>query len=325
MPDPGLFALLALAFAQVGQGQVAEATKTYEGLGKVGPEGASFTASGLADLAIYQGRFSDAERMLAQGAAADLTAETPDKAARKFATLAEVQLLRQQKAAAAAAAEKALSNSQAVKIRFLAARVFLEAGAAARAKTLAAGLAAELQAEPQAYASIIEGLTALHAGDARQAIKALTAANGLLDTWIGHFYLGRAYLEAGAFPQADSEFDRCIKRRGEALALFLDEEPTYGSFPTVYYYQGRVREGLKSTKFGGIVRRLSRHSRTVHRRSSRPRSPPARGCERSAITAQRFRQPGVPLEGSAAGSGSTQPPSWFSYFTNCIWNVGLGE
>jgi tetratricopeptide (TPR) repeat protein len=221
----------------------------YEGLGKLGPEGGSFTASGLADLAIYEGRFSDAERILAKGAADDLTSGIPDRAARKLTTLADVHLLRQQKAAAAAAAEKALSSSQAVKIRFLAARVFLEAGAAARTKTLAAGLAAELQAEPQAYGSIIEGLTALNAGDARQAIKVLTAANTLLDTWIGHYYLGRAYLEAGAFPQADSEFDRCIKRRGEALALFLDEEPTYGYFPTVYYYQGRVREGLKSTKF----------------------------------------------------------------------------
>ena len=54
-------------------------------------------------------------------------------------------------------------------------------------------------------------------GDPRQAIKALTEANTLLDTWIGRFDLGRAYLEAGLFTQADSEFDRCIKRRGEAL------------------------------------------------------------------------------------------------------------
>ena len=26
--------------------------------------------------------------------------------------------------------------------------------------------------------------------------------------------------------------------------MFLDEEPTYGYLPPVYYYQGRVREGL---------------------------------------------------------------------------------
>ena len=71
----------------------------------------------------------------------------------------------------------------------------------------------------------------------------------LLDTWIGRFDLGRAYLEIGAFTEADSEFDRCIARRGETLALFLDEVPTYGYFPQVYYYQGRVREGLKSEGF----------------------------------------------------------------------------
>ena len=51
------------------------------------------------------------------------------------------------------------------------------------------------------------------------------------------------------FAQADSEFDRCIKRRGEALALFIDEEPTYGYLPPVYYYQGRAREGLKTDGF----------------------------------------------------------------------------
>ena len=77
----------------------------------------------------------------------------------------------------------------------------------------------------------------------------LSEATTLLDTWIGRFDLGRAYLAAGAFPQADSEFDRCLKRSGEALSLFLDEEPTSGFLPPVYYYQGRVREGMKSAGF----------------------------------------------------------------------------
>jgi tetratricopeptide (TPR) repeat protein len=178
-----------------------------------------------------------------------LKALDADRAATKFAALANVQLLRQQNRAAIAAADKALTNSNAVKIRFLTARVFVEAGAAVKAKALSAALASELQAEPRAYAKIIDAEAALEAGEARQAITLLNEANMLLDTWIGHFDLGRAYLEAGAFAQADSEFDRCLKRRGEALALFLDEEPTYGYLPPVYYYQGRVREGLKSTGF----------------------------------------------------------------------------
>ena len=242
--------LLAMAFAQLGQNQLLQATETYEKLRKVDELGVSQAASGLGDLAVYEGRFSDAVRILGQGAAADLASKNSDRAAAKLAALAHAELLRGQKGIAIAAAERALVSSNAVKIRFLTARVFVEVGEIARARALAADLASELQAEPQAYAKTIEGELFLKNGDARQAIAALTAANGLLDTWIGHFDLGRAYLEAGAFTQADSEFDRCLKRRGEALALFLDEEPTYGYLPPVYYYQGRVREALHSAGFG---------------------------------------------------------------------------
>ena len=75
-----------------------------------------------------------------------------------------------------------------------------------------------------------------------------------MDTWIGHFDQGRAYLDLGAFAQADSEFDRCITRRGEALSLFVDPWPTYGYFPPVYYYLARVRQELKSPDFPELYR-----------------------------------------------------------------------
>ena len=79
------------------------------------------------------------------------------------------------------------------------------------------------------------------------AVTTLREANELFSTWLGEFDLGRASLEAAAFTQADSAFDICLnRRRGEALALFVDEEPTYAYLPQVYYYQGLVREGLKS-------------------------------------------------------------------------------
>jgi hypothetical protein len=152
------------------------------------------------------------------------------------------------------AAELALQYSKTVPIRFFAARTFAEADALAKAEPLATGLAAELAAEPQALGKIVQGEIALKKKNAREAIKILTEANAILDTWLGHFDLGRAYLETGAFLQADSEFDRCIKRRGEALSLLVDEEPTFTYFPAVYYYQGRVREGLKTAAFADAYR-----------------------------------------------------------------------
>jgi tetratricopeptide (TPR) repeat protein len=247
--EPDALSMLALAFAQLGQGQLSEAKATYENLRKINAQGASNAASGLGDLAAYEGRFSDAARILEQGAKADVSSMNPDRAATKFVSLAHVHLLRGQKMPAVAAAERALANSKAVNIRFLAARTFVEVGEIAKARPLIAGLATEVQVEPQAYAKLVEGVALMKKGAWRQAIEALTDATSLADTWIGHFDLGRAYLGAGQPTQADSEFDRCITRRGEALSLFLDEEPTFSYLPTVYYYQGRAREEMKTEGF----------------------------------------------------------------------------
>ena len=248
--EPTDLIILALAFSQLGQGQVPEAAESYKRLATISPRGASWSSSGLADIALYEGRFSDAVRGFEQGAGADMAAKMPDRAARKLVSVAYARLLQHQNAAARAAAEKALSNSKAPGLQLLAARIFVETGAIPKARELAAAFASQLTAESHAYGKIIEGEIALKNDDPRQAVKVLTDANGILDTWLGQFELGRAYLEAKAFTQADSAFDRCInKRRGEALALFADEEPTWGYFPIVYYYQGRVREGMNNPGF----------------------------------------------------------------------------
>ena len=242
--------LMTLAYAQMGQNRFDQAEATYRNLEKTGPEGASMAANGFADIAVYQGRFNDAVRLLERAAQADVAAGQRDYAADKYSALAHVQMLREQKAPAIAAAQHALDLSSQAKTRFLAARVFVAAGETAKAKALASGLAMEILVEPQAYAKLIEGEMDLKAGDARAAVQAFVQGNVFLDTWIGRFDLGRAYLEIPtALTDADSEFERCINRRGEAMELFMDDVPTYGYFPAIYYYQGRVREGLKTAGF----------------------------------------------------------------------------
>lgn len=243
------YGFVALAFAQLGQNQLQQAGDTYGRLATISALGASLSASGLADIALYEGRFADAAAIFEKGAAADLAAGNSDRGAAKLAALSYTRLLQNRPGPAIALAKQALASSQIVKIRFLAARTLIEAGELAEARKLADGLGAEFQAEPQALARVLEGEIALKNGQPREAIKVLTEANGQLDTWVGRFDLGRAYLEAGAPTQADAEFDRCIRRRGETLALLLDEEPTFGYFPPVYYYQGRVREEMKTARF----------------------------------------------------------------------------
>jgi tetratricopeptide (TPR) repeat protein/predicted Ser/Thr protein kinase len=244
----------ALAEAQLGQGQVDKAGESYHQLEKFGALGQSTAADGLADLAAYQGKYADAANILAKGAATDVTNKMADNAARKFVALANIEVLQGHQAAALPDIGKALASSQSTPIKFLAASAYVDAGDSAKAQKLSMSLSSELTAEPQAYGKIVAGMIALKKKDANEAVKQMTAANNLLDTWIGRFELGQAYLGAGAFMEADSEFDQCMKRRGEAIELFMDNVPTYAYFPPVYYYQGRVREGMKSEGFADFYK-----------------------------------------------------------------------
>jgi tetratricopeptide (TPR) repeat protein len=242
-------AYLNLAEAALGQEQLDAAVQSYQELEsnpKTGPVFVSMGQFGLADVAAYQGKFQDAARILEQGAAADLAAKLDENAARKYAALAHVELMRGRDAPAIDDVGKALATAQTVPIKMLSGLAYAEAGQHAKAEKIASALSSELSAEPQAYGKIIAGVIALKKHNAREAIKQISDANNMLDTWIGRYELGRAYLEADAFTEADSEFDRCSKRRGEIIELFLDNVPTYSYYPYVLYYQGRVSDGLKS-------------------------------------------------------------------------------
>ena len=79
-----------------------------------------------------------------------------------------------------------------------------------------------------------------------EAVASFEEAQKLADTWLGRFDLGRAYLVAKQYPDAENEIDLCMKRRGEASAVFLDDEPTIRYVPPVFYYLGVARAALES-------------------------------------------------------------------------------
>jgi eukaryotic-like serine/threonine-protein kinase len=248
-------AYLVLAEAQLGQGQIDNAAASYQKLQTFGPAATSTANAGLADLAAYQGKDADARRILTDGAAADLAAKDTNSASRRYVALGNIEDLHGNHASAVSYSDKALANSKITSIEFLAARTYLDAGEFAKAQKLATTLSSSLSSESQAYGRIIDGLIALKKKDTNGAVREIKAANSLLDTWIGHFDLGRAYLDAGAFTEADAEFDECAKRQGEAIELFDDNVPTFAYFPAVYYFQGRAREGMKSGSFADYYKK----------------------------------------------------------------------
>lgn len=235
------------AIPQLGLGNPEEAIATYHQLEKLGPDGVSAAAAGLADVALYQGRIPDAIKILEQGISDDTTNKNPDGAAGKLATLTQAQLLAGNPSEAERTADRALATSHEVPIQFWAARAYIGANQDAKALAIADDLGGRLDADPEAYGKLIEGEIQLRHGKPQDALKLFLDARKIADTWMGHFDAGRAYVDAGTFAEADSELDVCQKRRGETAALFLDESPTYYLFPPVYYFLGRAQEGLKSS------------------------------------------------------------------------------
>ncbi len=241
-----VLAYVGMALSQTGKGDLEAATETWRKLQATGPDGTSAAMVGLADLAMYQGQYSEAASILEKGAQADEANKNPEAAAIKWADLAQANVQMVRLGPAKAAIEKAVAESKDTGVMFWAARTYEEMNQDAKALDIARQLSSRLEPDPQAYAKVIQGELELRHGRAREAVALFTDAQKLADTWLGRFDLGRAYIELGAFPQADSALEICLKRRGEATAVFLDENPSYHLLPPLYYYLGRAQEGLKS-------------------------------------------------------------------------------
>jgi len=236
-------AYVAIALSQLASGRPAEAAKSYETLATLPGAAAWFAAGGLADLALHEGRLSDAARILE---AAISTEQNPSRKARLLVTLAETRTLQGRAKDATALAKQALALNPGEGVTFLAGRVLSDTGQYALALELVGRLLKRFDPESLAYARVLEGKIALDRGDPRKAIERFKTAQQFADSWLGRFGLGMAYLAAGAFAEADSEFDLCLTRRGEATAVLLDDMPTFHLEAPVHYFQGRVDEALGS-------------------------------------------------------------------------------
>jgi len=239
-------ALRTMGLAALALGHNDEAKQDYEKVKDLGAYGTSIAASGLADLALFEGRLPDAESILEQAITSDVAGKDTESAADRTAALAQTQWELGKSSAALSSAGRATSDSKEPGVLYRAGQVYLAAGQEANALQTVGPLAERLESEPRLYAKLITGEALLKKGKPRDAMESFQEAQKLADTWLGHFDLGRAYLDAGAYTEASSEFDVCLERRGEITSVFLDDIPSYHLLPPVYYYQGRAREGLKS-------------------------------------------------------------------------------
>ena len=166
--------------------------------------------------------------------------------ARLVVTLAEVRQLQGENASAVTLAEDALTRDTDQTVVLLVGRVLVGAGRLNRTLELATNLSARIDQEAQHYGKLLEGEVSLERGDARSALAKFREAQRLTDSWMGRFGLGRAYLASDKYAEAGSEFDRCLRRQGEASTVLLDDIPTFRLLPPVYYYVGRAAAALNN-------------------------------------------------------------------------------
>lgn len=239
-------ALVTIGLAQVGEGNFDKAAETIQKLSTLSQDGASYAASGLADMALYRSQPAAAIDALQKGIQENLAKKNTDAAAKKYAMLAEAYLMQGKKSDARAAIEKGVATDK-VAIVFRAGRVYAQLGDAPKASAMAAELLKSVDPMPQGQGKLVQGEVELSRGRAREAIQLFQESQRISDTWLARLDLARAYIAASAFTDANTELDISIRRRGETTDIYADEEQTFRFFPPTYYYQGLVLKGLKST------------------------------------------------------------------------------
>jgi tetratricopeptide (TPR) repeat protein len=237
-------AYLVQAAAALAAGDSAAVKDAYARMSEAGPRGASLAALGAADFAIYEGRFREAVDLLRDGVAKDVAAGNTTGQATKSIALADAYLALGDRARAAAVVQAALSASRQDPILAAAAELSFRVGRTAEGRALVTELGARLPALPRAYARIVEAQLALGEKRYSDAIETLQAAQKVIDLWLGRYVLGLAYLQAGYYAEALAEFETCMKRRGEATALLIDDMPTFRRLAPLPALLTRAQNGL---------------------------------------------------------------------------------
>ena len=227
------------------------ARTAYERMAATGPAGASLAASGLADLALYEGRYSVAADILESAIARD--ARTPDREglATKYLELAEARAGQGRRPAAMTAIGHALETSREERVLLPAARLYIRLDRNEEARALAQELEGANDDTSRAYGGVVSAELALDRGDTAGAIETLRMVLKTTDLWLVRFVLGSAYLQAKQYPEAIGELNMCEVRQGEAAALFQDDEPSIRYMGMLQDLVARAREGAGLTNESG--------------------------------------------------------------------------
>ena len=162
----------------------------------------------------------------------------------KYVAEGEAELALGRRDEAVRAAQKAVQLNSDESAVYPGARVLINAGAYEDARKIASTLDKTLQAQSRAYSQLIDAEINLQHGQFSESVQEIRESEKIHDSWISHFLLGRAYVEAAHYPEALSEFQTCKKRWGETADLMFADTATLRYLPPLYYWLGRAQQGV---------------------------------------------------------------------------------
>lgn len=225
--DPEFFkSHMILALAALVRGDVEAAKAEYAAMAELGTRGASLATIGLADIAIYEHRYNDAQELLLAGIERDRAGNDERGVATKSIALAQSRLASEDNAGALAILES-LDVSRWDGQMVPAAEIFAYEGRVEEAAEIAAVYKAQLRPTAGAYARLVDGLIAYNLGQYTEAIGKYREALEMADLWLIRYHLAQAYLAADYPVEASAEFTSCIERKSEAGGMFFDDIPTW--------------------------------------------------------------------------------------------------
>ncbi|MDH5241259.1 MAG: tetratricopeptide repeat protein [Gammaproteobacteria bacterium] len=226
--DPAAFKpFIVLAMAALDAGDNEAALSAYQRMAATGPRGKSLADIGVADVALFAGDAKQAETVLLASIEDDRSGDNERGIGVKTIALAETYLAEGKNTEALEALRSVSMDSLEDGLLVPGAIMFAKLGEFDAAKEIADRLGNQLRPQSRAYAKLIGGVIELERERFVPAIDELKAALGFADLWIVHYYLGQAYLAAQYPVEAGAEFDAAYERRGEAMAMFFDDIPTW--------------------------------------------------------------------------------------------------
>jgi len=241
---------MVLAMAALDADNIEGALEAYRKMATTGARGQSLASIGMADVALFEQRLDDAASTLTAGIAVDSAANNERGIGTKTVALAQT-LYAQDQPGLALETVRSLDTENAGDGQLVpTAEMLVALGNLDDASEIAAGYGAQLRPKSRAYAALIEGMIAMHQDEHVAAIDAIRSAIDHQDLWIARFYLGQAYLAAGYPAEAASEFDTAWQRRGEAMAMFFDDVPTWRYMSQLEQWRERARQSLSDMASG---------------------------------------------------------------------------